>query len=76
MAGILESGIMALEGEFVIKDKGQLKTYTKVADIPDEFDHLIKFNPKHPPSPHTLEDHTNMIRYPEYLITLMQRERK
>ena len=29
----------------------------QVHDIPEEFDHLIKFVPKAPPEPHTQADH-------------------
>tara|TARA_B100000427_G_scaffold329076_1_gene343970 strand:- start:196 stop:408 length:213 start_codon:yes stop_codon:yes gene_type:complete len=65
-----------LEGEFIIKEKGELRTYTKVRDLPDTFDHLIKFKVNDIPSPHTEEQHNEMSKYSEYLHTLMTRERK
>jgi hypothetical protein len=76
MDGILANGFMALSGEFVIKDGEYIRTYDKVADIPDEFDHVIKFNPTPPPSPHSINDHIEMGKYGEYLQQLMKRERK
>ena len=41
--------------EFIIKDKGNLTTYTNYEDIPKVFDHVIKFLPEIPPEPHTQE---------------------
>jgi len=77
MDGILESGIMDnIEGEFTIKDKGKLITYNRIGDIPDEFDHLIKFKPKFIEPPHTLTDHMHMMQHGNYLNELMKREKK
>lgn len=76
MAGILASGFMELEGEFIVKDNGVLTTYTRIGDIPDQFDHLIKFKPKFIEPPHTLTDHMHMMQYQNYLRELMQREKK
>ena len=46
-----------MRGEFIIKKGGELITYTEYDDIPNTFDHVIKFNPDWPESPHTQEDH-------------------
>ena len=65
-----------LEGEFIIKENGELITYTKARDLPDDFDHLIKFKVNEIPGPHTEEQHTEMSKYSDYLQQLMTRERK
>ena len=49
--------------EFVIKDKGQLITYTEYEAIPNEFDHVIKFLPEVPPEPHTEEQHEEIEQW-------------
>ncbi len=65
-----------LEGEFIIKEDGELRTYSKARDLPDTFDHLISFQPKPIEPPHTEEQHNFMSKYTEYLQTLLTRERK
>ena len=40
--------------EFQLIVAGELKTYTKWEDIPDKFDHLIKFLPDCKCAPHEL----------------------
>ena len=44
-------------GEYTVKIGNRLFDYTNVNDIPEEFDHLIKFLPTLPPEPHTPEEH-------------------
>ena len=61
--------------EFVIKDKGVLTTYNRFEDIPEVFDHVIKFNPHTPPEPHTEEQHREIEQWPSKLQELMMRER-
>ena len=61
--------------EFVIKDKGQLVTYTEYEAIPNEFDHVIKFLPEVPPEPHTEEQHEEIERWNIKLQELMKKER-
>ena len=39
--------------EFKIIRNGVIETYTSYDDIPNEFDHVIKFLPVIPPEPHT-----------------------
>ena len=56
-----------LEGKFVIKDEGKLLEFDRCGDLPDEFDHLIEFNPSPLPEPHSVNDHITMSKYSEYL---------
>ena len=44
-------------GEYTVKIGDDLFNYTNVNDIPEKFDHLIKFLPTLPSEPHTQEDH-------------------
>ena len=69
-------GLESLEGEFVIRDNDVIIRHTKARDLPESFDHLIKFAPKPPEPPHTVNDHVEMSKYAEYLQELMTRERK
>jgi hypothetical protein len=61
--------------EFIIKDKGKLITYTNYEDIPEVFDHLIKFVPEIPPDPHTPEQHEEIGQWNDKLKQVMKRER-
>jgi hypothetical protein len=61
--------------EFVIKRNGILETYTRYEDIPDDFDHIIKFLPEIPPEPHTHEQHEEIETWNEKLQALMEKER-
>ena len=45
-------------------------------DIPEEFDHLIKFQPTFPNEPHTEEEHREIATYNIKLQELMKREQK
>ncbi len=60
-----------MKGEYVIMVAGELITYTDYNDIPNTFDHVIKFNPDWPPSPHTQEDHDYMETFNDKLQVLM-----
>ena len=64
-----------MKGEYVIKINGELITYTDYDDIPDVFDHIIKFNPDWPKSPHTQEDHDYMETFNDKLQRLGDIER-
>ncbi|SVB78602.1 uncharacterized protein METZ01_LOCUS231456 [marine metagenome] len=50
-------------------------TYIDYDDIPNTFDHVIKFNPDWPESPHTQEDHDYMEVFNDKLQVLMEIER-
>ena len=64
-----------MKGEFIIKMGEELITYTDYNDIPNTFDHVIKFNPDWPPAPHTQEDHDFMETFNDKLQALMEIER-
>ena len=64
-----------MKGEFIIKVGEELITYTYYDDIPTTFDHVIKFNPYWPESPHTQEDHDYMETFNGKLQQLMEIER-
>ena len=46
-----------MESEFIVKIGKKLFEYTNINDIPEKFDHLIKFVPTVPPEPHSEEEH-------------------
>jgi hypothetical protein len=62
--------------EFVILRNGVLETYDKYEDIPDDFDHLIKFLPDLPEGPHTEEEHEEIHTWNDKLQALIEIERK
>ena len=64
-----------MTGEFIIKIGEELITYTDYDDIPNTFDHVIKFNPDWPEPPHTQEDHDIMEVFNDKLQVLMEIER-
>ena len=51
-------------GEYTVKIGNKLFDYTNVDDIPEKFDHLIKFVPTSPPEPQTQEDHDYINTFP------------
>ena len=61
--------------EFVILNNGILETYTKYEDIPESFDHVIKFLPQIPEPPHTEAQHEEIEQWNDKLQALMKRER-
>ena len=64
-----------LKGKFVVKDEGKLLEFDRCGDLPDEFDHLIEYNPTPPEPPQTVNDHDEMSKYSEYLRVIASRER-
>jgi hypothetical protein len=62
--------------EFVVKRKGILETYTQFEDIPDDFEHVIKFLPEIPEGPHTEEQHEEIDAWNDKLQILMEIERR
>ena len=62
-------------GAFIIRDDGELITYTRYDDIPMVFDHVISFSPDWPEGPHTDEEHEYMETFNGKLQELMKRER-
>ena len=65
-----------MEGEFTVKIGKKLFEYTNANDIPEKFDHLIKFVPKEPPEPHTQEDHDYINTFAEKFKEIFAREQK
>ena len=65
-----------LEGKFVIKNEGELIEFDRCGDLPDTFDHLISFEPRVPPEPHSVSDHVEMSKWSEYLQELCSRQKK
>jgi len=61
--------------EFVIMRNGKLETYTRYEDIPDNFEHVIKFLPEIPEGPHTHEEHDEIAIWNERLQKLMEKEK-
>ena len=61
------------EFQFIIN--GELVPFDKYEDIPEEFDHVIKFIPDVIPEPHTEEDHEEMAQWNIRLQELMEKER-
>jgi hypothetical protein len=61
--------------EFVILRKGVLETYDKYEDIPEDFEHVIKFLPEIPDGPHTHEQHEEIDAWNEKLQLLLEKER-
>ena len=63
-------------GEYTVKIGNKLFDYTNVNDIPEEFDHLIKFVPIEPPEPHTQADHDYINTFPIKFSEIFKREQK
>ena len=58
--------------QFIVN--GELKKYTKYEDIPEEWDHIIKFVFDIPPEPHTEEQHEEMSVWNGRLQELIKKE--
>ena len=61
------------EFQFIVN--GDLVLYDKYEDIPEEFEHVIRFIPDVPEEPHTEEDHDEMALWNTRLQELMEKER-
>lgn len=61
--------------KFVIMVKGELVTYTRYEDIPDDFDHVIEFVPHIPDAPHSHEQHEEIEQWNARLQFLVDKER-
>ena len=49
------------EFQFIIN--GELVTFDKYEELPEEFEHVIKFIPDIPLPPHTQEDHDELAKW-------------
>ena len=63
-------------GEYTVKIGKKLFNYTNVNDIPEEFDHLIKFLPTLPPEPHSQEDHDYINTFPNKFREIFKKGQK
>jgi hypothetical protein len=66
------------EFQFIIN--GELVTFDKYEEIPDEFDHVIKFihdlpEPEGEDGNHTEEQHDELAKWNDRLQELMEKER-
>ena len=61
--------------EFQYIVNGELVTYDSWENIPEEFEHVIKFIPDVPPDPHTEDEHAEMEIWNTRLQQLMEKER-
>jgi len=61
------------EFQFIVN--GELITYDKYENIPEDFEHVIKFLPDVIPEPHTEEQHEEMAQWNIRLQELMEKER-
>ena len=59
--------------QFIVN--GKLNKYTRLEDIPEEFEHVIKFVFDIPPEPHTEEEHAEIALWNDRLQDLMEKER-
>ena len=72
----MEEDFLALEGVFIVKTGQTVTEYQKISEIPEKFDHLIKFAPNIPPSPHSAHDHEHLDHFVDYMKMLQVREQK
>ena len=61
------------EFQFIVN--GELVTYDSWENIPEEFEHVIKFIPDVPPDPHTEDEHAEMKIWNTRLQQLLEQER-
>ena len=61
------------EFQFIVN--GELITYDMYENIPEDFEHVIKFLPDVIPEPHTEEQHEEMAQWNTRLQELMEKER-
>ena len=61
------------EFQFIIN--GELITFDKYEDIPEEFEHVIKFLPDIILPPHTEDEHEELAKWNDRLQELMEKER-
>lgn len=65
-----------MNSEFVIIKNGKLESYERYEDIPDNFQHVIKFMPYIPPPPHTDEQHEEIENWGDKLKRLLEIEKR
>ena len=63
-----------MKGEFIVMIKGNIHVFNNYDEIPNNFEHLIKFNPNIIPQPHTKEQHDEIETWNIKLKKLMDIE--
>jgi hypothetical protein len=64
-----------MKGVFELIIDGQLTVFDDYRKIPDNFEHVVKFIPEIPDSPHSDHDHEDINLWNERLKKLMEKER-
>jgi hypothetical protein len=64
-----------MKGVFEFLINGELKTFYDYREIPEDFDHVIKFIPEIPDGPHSHEQHEEMDQWNYRLQELVAKER-
>lgn len=59
---------------FVVKVGAEILEFQRYEDIPQEFDHLLAFQPEIPPPPHTDEQHEEIHSWLAKFKKLMEIE--
>ena len=60
--------------EIKIRDGNEFFSYTKLEDVPESFDNLIKYDTTIPPDPHTKEQHEEIYDSLKNFINLLKRD--
>ncbi len=63
------------QGRFDLIVDGMLRSYQRWDDIPQQFDHVIRFEPAIPDGPHTHDEHGEIAVWNARLQKLMEIER-
>ena len=61
------------EFQFIVN--GEVVAFDNYEDIPEDFEHVIRFIPDVPEDPHTEEEHEEMALWNTRLQKLMEKER-
>ena len=61
------------EFQFIVN--GELVTFNRYEDIPEKFEHVIRFIPDVPEEPHTGEEHAELAVWNTRLQKLLEKER-
>lgn len=64
-----------MKGEFTFIVNGEIKHFSDYQDIPEEFDHVVKFLPEITDGPHTEDQHEEIDQWNQKLQKLMEKER-
>jgi hypothetical protein len=64
-----------MKGVFEFLIHGKIETFYDYREIPENFDHVIKFIPEVPEGPHTHEQHEEMDQWNNRLQELIAKEK-